>query len=102
MSIFSDSVIFKYKLKFGKTTIDLPEPHKVLHTGVQDDEVYVWILHGLYDESVGTVRPRDFIVIGTGYPISAEDLSNWTFIGTALQPGDVWHIFANWRPWEHA
>lgn len=102
MSIFSDSVIFKYKLQLGKTTIDLPEPHKVLHAGVQDDEIYVWILHGLYDESYGTIRPRDFYTVGTGHNISSDDLSNWTFIRTVLQGAYVWHIFANWRHWEHA
>lgn len=91
------SVIFKYEVLIGKTDINLPEHHKVLHVGVQNDKIQVWILHTTTIEATPK-RVRGFHVVGTGWAIPDEDLENWSYKGTVHIRGFVWHIFAHWRP----
>lgn len=91
------SVIFKHELTGTTTLITLPEPHKILRVGFQGQRLFAWILQ---DPEGHNAKDRAFHMIATGHLISAEDLEHWCFVGTAESAVEVWHVFANWRPWD--
>lgn len=92
------SVIFKHELTGKMTLLTLSDPHKILKVGFQGPHLYAWILQ---DADPNTARrDRAFHMIATGEVVSAEDMDRWAFVGTAESPVEVWHVFANWRPWD--
>lgn len=78
--------IYKYPLTFGLGGIHrfcLPEPSGVVHVGMQDGTVQLWVRVGQ-----GDPRPRFFQVVATGqpFPTSAR------YVGTVQSGGYVWHV----------
>jgi hypothetical protein len=80
--------IFKYNIQVtdGVQTVAIPSRGKILHLGVQNDQICVWVL-------VNQRAPLEdfkFQVFGTGHTISEEMR---TYVGTVHIGPFVWHVF---------
>ena len=82
-------VIYKYEVKVSdeNNIIDLPVSYKVVHVGMHDGRVYMWIAHDLNEET----KPCNFRVVATGQEFPLDK----TYIGTAQSTNNywVWHVF---------
>lgn len=89
----NETVIFKYPidLKAGATTLFLPEDSGVVHVGVQEGVIHVWIRGS---RTAPTDR-RKFQIFGTGWTIPKTAKLH---VGTVQVQDDagnqfVWHVF---------
>lgn len=78
--------IYKYPVKTG---VDMPKGAEILSVGIQNDDLYLWVMA---DPSAET-EARNFTYIGTGEIIL--QLSIKKFIGTVFENNAeyVWHVF---------
>ena len=84
--------IWKYPVPVqDEFTVDMPPGAKVLSVQVQRDEPQMWAM--VEEESYGGKQRRRFRVIGTGHPISRDEILS--FIGTFQLRGGalVFHLF---------
>lgn len=86
------SVVWKFPLPAHAARIDLPSRARILHAGVDGDDVLcVWALC----DPDALVAPRFVRCINTGdeAPLTAQE-----YIGTVVKAsGVVWHVFAEHR-----
>jgi hypothetical protein len=82
--------IWKYVLKKGMNTIDIPEDFKVLSVTPQSDKI---ILHCLIDPS-NLKKDVRFDVVDTGRKLH-DSFMEKKFIGSVLTNEDnlTWHVF---------
>ena len=81
--------VYKYGLKTGLQTINMPEEAKLLEVAAQDQRVHLWSL-------VDTDKPavsRTFFVVLTGGEIDYHQ--HMTYVGTAhgVRGWLVFHVF---------
>lgn len=82
------TTIFKYALKVGETTHDMPEGATILSVQLQHDCITLWAL-------VVEGRPlaqRKFSVFGTGHKVP-YGTGTKDFLGTVQVGPLVWHVF---------
>lgn len=80
--------IFKYRLEIrDEQTLMLPRFGEILHVGVQDSQLCIWVWVDEHD----SLDPHLFAVIGTGNPIPEYDTME--HLGTVQQEGFVRHVF---------
>lgn len=87
--------IYKYPVRVGAFTLELPRDAEILSVQVQDAQPYMWAIVA----PDASLMSRQFEVFGTGHPIitAAEDL---IFIGTFQLYGGtfVGHLFEVFPP----
>ena len=86
-------VIYKYSLGKGPTfmgkIIDMPFGAHILDVQMQNENITLW---AVVEENSIDIRPRTFIVLGTGDNFPRERA--FEHIGTVQDElGYVWHIF---------
>lgn len=80
--------VYKYELgPLGITTdVVLPAFASVLSAGIQEDNIFIWVL--VDDEEYPVTR--QFVTYGTGWEIYEDDVSH---IDTIFHGPFVWHVF---------
>ena len=85
------NVIWKYEIEIRDNhVIDIPAHGEILHLGVQNEQVYIWVKVNPYNKGV----KRTFRVCGTGHPIEEREYETLSHIGTfQFNNGFVGHVF---------
>ena len=80
--------IWKYPIKLGPQTIDMPKGSVIRHFALQNDIPTLWV----EVDSSAELVPRNFIIVGTGHTFENTSL---TYIGTVVghEGVFVWHLF---------
>ena len=98
------SYIYKYKLAPHKTEIRVDRDSRVLHAGVQDDDIYVWIKHAGKKADFQGNTILTFLAVPTGVEFDDPyDLSldgpKLSYVGTVtnIDGWIVMHIFGTSR-----
>ncbi len=86
----TNRVVWKYTLPHNGATFNLDKEAKVVHVGVQDGALCIWIEH---DPEQGGDHVHDFTVVGTGHPVP-EFMNH---VGSCFQGPFVWHIYRKVR-----
>ena len=81
--------IYKYKLNLAHTEVELPEGSKVVHFGMQRNELCMWV-EQVVESNLEPIS-RSYWVIGTGHEI--PNIDGLRHLGTALDGGFVWHLY---------
>ena len=80
--------IYKYKLQLiGQQQLIIPSPQKFLSFQKQGDDFCVWYE---VDIESGSRDVIDFMITATGYEVP----SGTQYLGTVLDGGFVWHLYA--------
>jgi hypothetical protein len=81
-------VVHKFSLEVNDElqTLRLPALARVVHCGIQDDVIRLWIEYPYPSEASIS---RHFRVFGTGQGIT-DDM---TWVGTVQAPPFVWHVY---------
>jgi hypothetical protein len=82
------AVIHKYTIS-SSLTISLPVFSKVLHVGVQDGEIRIWVIKPA-DPNVEHVS-KTYSIRGTGLEFETDDAG--THLGSVFAGPFVWHVF---------
>lgn len=82
--------IYKYSLRSVsyKQQVSLPDNSKVLHVGVQNDQIMLWAL--LQNTDNLNLVAKNFYVVATGGPVPETPTD---YIGTVQIGVYVWHVF---------
>ena len=95
------SYIYKYKLAPHKTEIRVDRDSRVLHAGVQDDDIYVWIKHAGKKADFQGNTILTFLAVPTGVEFDdlARDVPEPAYVGTVtnIDGWIVMHIFGTSR-----
>lgn len=86
-------VVWKYRLLGeDRQTIDMPQGARVLSVQLQANRFTAW---ALVDDEMKDLAPVNFVIAGTGNPISGLDYATWRFLGAvqAAQGLLVSHVF---------
>lgn len=78
--------IWKYKIRFRPTNLEVPKDGIVLSAGTVDRIMYVWI----QVDPNASKKTRHFCCFETG---EGYDPTGLTFIGTVIQNEYIHHIF---------
>lgn len=84
-------VVYKYVLEnrnpneYGIDTLTIPISFRLLHAGIQNNQITIWIEVDPSDEKV----TRRVQIVPTGKEIP----SRMIYIGTVFQESFVWHIY---------
>ena len=82
--------IYKYKLPLtDQIRIDLPLLTAFRHLEMQGDSLCMWA----EVDPESPPKERTFYIVGTGHVVPSES----TFLGTALCPPFVWHLYQQWQ-----
>lgn len=82
-------VIYKYKLEWGTTHIELDANAKVLLAAMQNGELMLWV-EG--DFKPDKLKRRTFSVYATGEAITQE-AKDLKYISTIFESRFVWHVY---------
>jgi len=87
------AIIYKYTLKKARNVIEVHQGAQFLHVDLQHGIIRVWALVNLDNPEIS----REFLLVGTGIPISDDLLIHYKHIGTVLMNDGiwVWHIFVD-------
>lgn len=99
----SRRAVWKFVLSPGKKTqsFEVPSPNKVLHVGVANGDICVWLEANAEPNAPKTARRFRVFATGellsgaTGNPPVPDD-SMWHYVGTAILPLDpdlVFHVY---------
>lgn len=83
-------IIYKYPII---DNIKVPKGSTLLSTGWQNNKIVAWVLEPKVDNP--QMEVIEFKIMGTGWPIPARDLQDFTYLNTIqdTDEGFVWHIF---------
>ena len=82
------TMIWKYALGPGCTTLQIPVGGQVLTAQVQGGNVCIWVLV----EPKANTEARTFTVYGTGWEL-ADNPGVYVGTGQMVDHGLVWHVF---------
>lgn len=84
------TVIYKYPLKLGATTLTMPLVADILCVQIQNHLICLWAEVADPD---GPSKSREFVVLGTGHDIPERAGTSRMYIGTVQHNEFVWHVF---------
>ena len=86
-----DKQIWKFKLPFDSTKIDMPFGADILTVQVQNEQAYIWAMVN----PLNSLKPRYFQTFSTGENIKSNADNKNQYIGTyQLEDGlFVYHVF---------
>lgn len=87
------NTIYKYPFEVtGVQGISMPFGAEILTVQTQRDQICLW---ALVDAEAPMVEEREFVVFGTGHPISDDLKDRLKYIGTTMTGNGsfVWHVF---------
>ena len=82
--------VLKYAIPDVAVTVPITVPSgaQIVHVGLQHDKIKLWIMHE-FNQSDTVPHTRQFIVVGTGWPI---DQTNPRHVGTVTDGMFIWHV----------
>ena len=81
--------IHKFKLNIlGYQKINIPQYSKIIHVGIQDNRICMWVIVDTDD----SLKGRGIVIVGTGYMIPKNEC-RLEYLETVQLNSYIWHIF---------